>query len=532
MFTPKKRLVIKHKSARPYRSQRGLRHESLENRRLLAAAIMDTAPIDSHAGMPAGVVSTVTAGSLNDSPIAFIVNGEQTSGYESVGIVNNGCTGTLINPTHVLTAAHCVETGGGGFIGDRDGTFEVDGQTYRTSKVIVHPNYDPFNFGAGYDLAIMELDRPVIGVTPSDINRTTPSVGQMLTLVGFGEAGTSNSPSHGFGVKHVGTTPIEAISNVHISWTLDSINESATAPGDSGGPAFINVGGKLVVAGVTSGGSGDAHSIGAESFDTRVDTLAGWIDAQVGDTPPVDPPTDPDPPVDPPVDPGGPIDNSAIDLARQELADYDLDGNGSLSVQELTQEFLDLGDRYSEALRYAESLIRDFDTSGDGELDFHELVVSWGGQTPVDPPPVDPPPVEPPPVDPPPATSEAEQLALDELANYDTDGNGSLSLDELIGEFLDQGSSWGNANDLALQLLHDFDADGNHSLSYSELVTSWGGNAGDSGAGDSGDDWGDDWGGDWNDGWGDWGGGWNDWGGSYDDAGLWGDVGGGGDDWW
>lgn len=37
-----------------------------------------------------------------------------------------------------------------------------------------------------------------------------------------------------------------------------------------------------MIAGVTSGGSGDAHSIGSDSFDVRVDTLASWIDSVVG----------------------------------------------------------------------------------------------------------------------------------------------------------------------------------------------------------------------------------------------------------
>jgi V8-like Glu-specific endopeptidase len=262
-------------------TRHSLRLEGLEDRKLMAAAILDTANVDrSHQSPPAMVAAGTQVG--NQGPTAFIVNGQQTSDYKSVGIVNGGCTGTLISPTHVLTAAHCVESDNGGYIGNREGTFLVNGQTYRTVNVIPHPRYNVNDFGAGYDLAIMELDRPVVGVTPSEINRTVPRVGQVLTLVGFGEAGTSSNPSHGFGVKYVGTTPIDSVTNEHISWVIDHAGEASTAPGDSGGPAFLNVGGKLVIAGVTSGGSSDAHSIGSSSFDTRVDTLAGWIDSVVG----------------------------------------------------------------------------------------------------------------------------------------------------------------------------------------------------------------------------------------------------------
>ena len=46
-----------------------------------------------------------------------------------------------------------------------------------------------------------------------------------------------------------------------------------TAPGDSGGPGFIN--GKIVS--ITSGGSNEDAGWGDESFNTRTDFYASWI---------------------------------------------------------------------------------------------------------------------------------------------------------------------------------------------------------------------------------------------------------------
>lgn len=465
--------------------------EGLESRKLLAAAIMNAAHCD-HVEQPAALVNTTSADS-SSAPIKFIVNGQQTSGHESVGVVNGGCTGTLISPTHVLTAAHCVEGDSGGFIGDREGTFMVGGETYKTVKITVHPKYSSANFDAGYDMAIMELDRPVTGVTPSDINRTAPQVGQTLTLVGFGEAGSTSNPDFGFGTKHVGTTPIDSITNKHISWTLDNASEAATAPGDSGGPAFVSVGGKLVVAGVTSGGSGDAHSIGAESFDTRVDTLASWIDGILSNTTPVDPPGDPTDEIDDEVG-GGDVaagdHSSAQELAMEELDQYDADGNESLSLSELTNEFADYGFDSADATEAARELIDAFDADNDGELSLAELVVSWGGNVVdevgggenegdnVGPGEADPGEED---VD---WSDEGtgdfdddspEQLAKEELQLYDTNQNGSLSAKELTDEFVSQGLSKNDSQEFAEELIDSFDADNNQELDLFELIASWGG---------------------------------------------------------
>jgi hypothetical protein len=191
--------------------------------------------------------------------------------------------GTLVGSRHILTAAHVAR--GLGRSGNPVAT--CAGVDYGVTATYIHPDWTDMG---PHDVAVLELERAVEGITPLPLYGGADETGRVAIMVGHGATGTGDSSARSEdGARRGATNVIEEADDLRMRFHFDAPPggtdlEGIPGPGDSGGPAIITVEGVDHVAGVSSLGQPGANgpgTYGANDFFVRVSTHLDWIQTAI-----------------------------------------------------------------------------------------------------------------------------------------------------------------------------------------------------------------------------------------------------------
>jgi S1-C subfamily serine protease len=190
-----------------------------------------------------------------------------------LGSRGNACTGTVLAPRVVITAAHCVSGSPRYAVAYREGESPV---LQEVADVARHPE---FKAGArvSIDLALVRLKLPLPArFSPSalDADRDDEKVGGTLTIAGFGLGREGDEASAGR-LRQAGVTVLPRYFPRY--FRLGRSDDGVLiCRGDSGGPVFDA---DLRLAGIVYGKErSDGRACGTVAQAVRIAPQRAWID--------------------------------------------------------------------------------------------------------------------------------------------------------------------------------------------------------------------------------------------------------------
>lgn len=197
--------------------------------------------------------------------------------------------GTLIHRHWVLTAAHCAVDLQKKLDKRENHFVTIAGVEHRVDRVILHERWIE---NEAYDIALVHIEEPSMRGEIVKIYTDKNELGQLVYVAGLGDKGTGVTGITGNDNKlRAATNRVDEATDFWLKWAFDNPAtnpgkatelEGISGPGDSGGPAFINVQGETYIVGISSGQSarnsnGKEGVYGVVEYYTRVSMYVDWI---------------------------------------------------------------------------------------------------------------------------------------------------------------------------------------------------------------------------------------------------------------
>ena len=242
----------------------------------LTAAVQACAMDPTREGAPSeatgSIAEAIVAGNFINTPVNPVAFRFPASTVR-VASASGWCTGTILGPTKVITAAHCVHPNMSVYqynVYADTTALGSPNQIAMAIPVMANPATLVTSGSTFADLAVLTLTTPLPSTfTPIALaapGSYVPPVGRSAWAVGVGNHdGKYNGPN--FPMKWAPTTPVSPDDRLGYITT----KEIVTNEGDSGGPLFQELDdGRLYLVGVLSG-----SAAGADTY-TSVALLANW----------------------------------------------------------------------------------------------------------------------------------------------------------------------------------------------------------------------------------------------------------------
>ena len=212
---------------------------------------------------------------------------DQSFGAHVVMVLKRGageagfCTGVVIAPKAVLTAAHCATSIENMRVYYRDDSGAS--QFVEIAAVAIHPGFRAnalTKHTASIDLALIQTRAPLgARFSAAQLDETgAVAVGETLRIVGYG-LGREGEGASG-GVLRSALLRVRAPLSTILLWAEDPNKAGAGAcSGDSGGPILSGDGARVLAITTWSAGAGGGKRCGAVTQGPLVAPQRGWIDS-------------------------------------------------------------------------------------------------------------------------------------------------------------------------------------------------------------------------------------------------------------